>query len=158
MAGAAGGAVVGGGTGAVAGAAVGSAGIVTGPGVIATEGAAITAGAATGAVVGGGYGAWQGSQTGVEAGTQAGSDVGRWLDDHILSVENGEEEAAKEGEQKTQCAGDCAQETRSEKKPPFKGEPGSTVQGPDNSRTYGEDGYPLTDRDAGHSDESGIGA
>ncbi|MER0238341.1 hypothetical protein, partial [Fulvimarina sp. MAC8] len=41
---------------------------------------------------------------------------------------------------------------------PFKGEPGSTVQGPDNSRTYGEDGYPLTDRDAGHSDESGIGA
>lgn len=49
------------------------------------------------------------------------------------------------------------QAVQSETKPRFRGEPGSTVRGPDNSRTYGRDGYPETDRDAGHPNESGIG-
>ncbi|GBC59929.1 hypothetical protein DENIS_0871 [Desulfonema ishimotonii] len=35
-------------------------------------------------------------------------------------------------------------------KPPFKGEPGSTVQGKKQSRTYGKDGKPQTDRDLPH--------
>lgn len=43
-------------------------------------------------------------------------------------------------------------------KPPFTGEPGSTVQGGTGSRTYGPDGYPLRDRDLGHPDEKGIGS
>ena len=50
-----------------------------------------------------------------------------------------------------------SQAMRSDRKPPFMGAPGSTVWGPDNSRTYGQDGYPEIDRDAGHPDESGLG-
>jgi hypothetical protein len=42
-------------------------------------------------------------------------------------------------------------------KPPFRGEPGSTSRGQTQSRAYGEDGFPKTDRDLGHPDESGIG-
>lgn len=42
-------------------------------------------------------------------------------------------------------------------KPPFTGEPGSTVRGGTGSRTYGEDGYPETDRDTPHPDEKGTG-
>jgi RHS repeat-associated protein len=42
--------------------------------------------------------------------------------------------------------------------PPFRGEPGSTVRGGTGSRTYGDDGFPLTDRDTGHPDEAGIGS
>ncbi|HEU5154341.1 MAG TPA: hypothetical protein VFU03_06405, partial [Gemmatimonadales bacterium] len=42
-------------------------------------------------------------------------------------------------------------------KPPFRGEPGSTSRGQTQSRTYGEDGFPKTDRDLDHPDESGIG-
>jgi RHS repeat-associated protein len=38
--------------------------------------------------------------------------------------------------------------------PPFKGDPGSTVRGGTQSRTYGPDGYPATDRDTGHPDEA----
>jgi hypothetical protein len=45
----------------------------------------------------------------------------------------------------------------SDRKPPFLGEPGCTVWGPDNSRRYGPDGYPEADRDAGHPDEAGPG-
>ena len=41
---------------------------------------------------------------------------------------------------------------------PFKGDPGSTVRGGTQSRTYGPDGFPQTDRDLPHPDESGIGA
>jgi RHS repeat-associated protein len=43
-------------------------------------------------------------------------------------------------------------------RPPFQGVPGSTVQGGTGSRTYGPDGYPLTDRDLPHPDEAGIGS
>jgi hypothetical protein len=70
-------------------------------------------------------------------------------------------ESHKETEDKPaeECAEGCDSKPKKiDKKPPFKGEPNSTVQGPDNSRTYGDDGYPLTDRDAGHADETGIGA
>jgi RHS repeat-associated protein len=42
--------------------------------------------------------------------------------------------------------------------PPFQGEPGSTVRAGTGSRTYGSDGYPLTDREIGHADEKGIGS
>ena len=42
-------------------------------------------------------------------------------------------------------------------KPPFTGEPGSTSRGGTGSRTYGEDGYPETDRDIPHPDEAGCG-
>jgi len=35
-------------------------------------------------------------------------------------------------------------------RPPFVGDPGSTVRGPKQSRTYGDDGYPKTDRDVPH--------
>ncbi len=35
-------------------------------------------------------------------------------------------------------------------KPPFKGKPGSTIQGKKQSRTYGKDGKPKTDRDLPH--------
>jgi RHS repeat-associated protein len=42
-------------------------------------------------------------------------------------------------------------------RPPFRGTPGSTVRGQTQSRTYGEDGFPRTDRDLGHPDEAGIG-
>jgi hypothetical protein len=65
-----------------------------------------------------------------------------------------------DADKKPECeTGDCDKPAEKiDKKPPFKGEPNSTVQGPDNSRTYGSDGYPLTDRDAGHQNESGIGA
>lgn len=41
--------------------------------------------------------------------------------------------------------------------PPFCGEPGSTCVGKKQSRTYGPDGYPQTDRDSPHQSESGIG-
>jgi hypothetical protein len=43
-------------------------------------------------------------------------------------------------------------------RPPFVGAPGSTIVGGTGSRTYGPDGYPQTDRDSPHPDESGIGA
>ena len=43
-------------------------------------------------------------------------------------------------------------------KPPFTGEPGSTVRGGTGSRTYGPDGYPAKDRDLPHPDEAGIGS
>jgi len=43
-------------------------------------------------------------------------------------------------------------------KPPFTGEPGSTVRGGTGSRTYGSDRYPRTDRDLPHPDECGIGS
>lgn len=42
-------------------------------------------------------------------------------------------------------------------KPSFEGAPNSTVRGATGSRTYGPDGYPLTDRDTPHPDEKGIG-
>ncbi|MEZ5897878.1 MAG: hypothetical protein R3D51_00135 [Hyphomicrobiaceae bacterium] len=42
-------------------------------------------------------------------------------------------------------------------KPPIVGEPGSTVRTGTGSRTYGEDGYPLIDRDWPHQDEAGVG-
>ncbi|MGH6846354.1 MAG: RHS repeat-associated core domain-containing protein, partial [Methylocella sp.] len=42
-------------------------------------------------------------------------------------------------------------------KPPFKGDPGSTVRGGTGTRTYGPDGYPQTDREPGHPDEAGPG-
>ena len=35
-------------------------------------------------------------------------------------------------------------------KPPFQGDPGSTVRGPGQTREYAPDGYPSTDRDRGH--------
>jgi hypothetical protein len=38
-------------------------------------------------------------------------------------------------------------------KPPFEGEPGSTVRGQTQTRRYGDDGFPLVDRDTGHPDE-----
>ena len=41
--------------------------------------------------------------------------------------------------------------------PPFTGTPGSTSVGGTGSRTYGPDGYPLTDRDLPHPGESGTG-
>jgi RHS repeat-associated protein len=41
---------------------------------------------------------------------------------------------------------------------PFKGEPDTTVRGGTQSRTYGPDGFPKTDRDLPHPDEAGIGA
>lgn len=40
---------------------------------------------------------------------------------------------------------------------PFTGTPNSTVRGGTQSRTYGPDGYPLTDRDLPHPDEAGPG-
>lgn len=43
-------------------------------------------------------------------------------------------------------------------KPPFAGDPGSTVRGGTGSRTYGPDGYPQTDRDTPHPNEKGIGS
>lgn len=42
--------------------------------------------------------------------------------------------------------------------PPFVGAPGSTVRGGTGSRTYGDDGYPVRDRDAPHPDEKGCGS
>ncbi|KAA0690914.1 peptidase C39 [Neorhizobium sp. P12A] len=42
--------------------------------------------------------------------------------------------------------------------PPFQGPPGSTIVGRKQSRFYGPDGYPQTDRDLPHPNESGIGA
>lgn len=64
-----------------------------------------------------------------------------------------------ESDEKPACeTGKCEDVEKSDKNPDFRGKPGSTVHGPDNSRTYGSDGYPLTDRDAGHPNESGIGA
>ncbi len=44
----------------------------------------------------------------------------------------------------------CPAYTDIEGKPPFEGEPGSTVRGETGSRTYGPDGFPLTDRDWPH--------
>ncbi len=41
---------------------------------------------------------------------------------------------------------------------PWRGEPGSTVFTPDGSRTYGPDGFPLTDRDFPHRGETGVGS
>lgn len=43
-------------------------------------------------------------------------------------------------------------------RPGFRGEPGSTQVGPDESRTYGPDGYPQTDRNRGHPNEKGVGS
>ncbi|MEY4589798.1 MAG: hypothetical protein RL497_1874 [Pseudomonadota bacterium] len=43
-------------------------------------------------------------------------------------------------------------------KAPPTGEPGSTVRAGMGSRTYGEDGYPDTDREFGHPDEKGCGS
>ncbi|HTV84823.1 MAG TPA: RHS repeat-associated core domain-containing protein, partial [Dyella sp.] len=43
-------------------------------------------------------------------------------------------------------------------KVPWTGAPGSTVRGGTGSRTYGPDGYPVTDRDLAHPDEAGIGS
>jgi RHS repeat-associated protein len=40
-------------------------------------------------------------------------------------------------------------------KPPFKGEPGSTVRGGKQTRRYGQDGFPQTDVDIGHDHGSG---
>ncbi|MBV6501492.1 MAG: hypothetical protein CJBNEKGG_04005 [Prosthecobacter sp.] len=37
--------------------------------------------------------------------------------------------------------------------PPFRGEPGTTVRGGTQTREYGDDGYPLKDRDLPHPDE-----
>ncbi len=45
-----------------------------------------------------------------------------------------------------------------DRNPPFTGPPGDAIRGPDKTRSYGLDGFPLTDREAGHSDEKGIGA
>lgn len=45
-----------------------------------------------------------------------------------------------------------------EGKPSRTGEPGSTVRGTTGSRTYGEDGYPVRDRDTPHPDEAGCGS
>jgi RHS repeat-associated protein len=42
-------------------------------------------------------------------------------------------------------------------KTPPKGDPDSTVRGGTGSRTYGPDGWPLTDRDTPHPDEKGPG-
>jgi RHS repeat-associated protein len=39
-------------------------------------------------------------------------------------------------------------------KPPFTGAPGSTVRGGTGSRTYGDDGYPVRDRDWPHPDHA----
>jgi len=44
-----------------------------------------------------------------------------------------------------------------EPSPPFVGEPGTTVRGKKQSRTYGADGYPLVDRDLPHPGEKGKG-
>jgi RHS repeat-associated protein len=52
----------------------------------------------------------------------------------------------------------CAVEDIPGNKPPFRGDPGSTVRGGTGSRTYGPDGYPETDRDLPHPDECGIGS
>jgi hypothetical protein len=41
--------------------------------------------------------------------------------------------------------------------PPFQGEAGTTVRGGKQSRTYGPDGYPQTDRDLPHQGEKGKG-
>ena len=43
-------------------------------------------------------------------------------------------------------------------KAPWQGEPGSTVRAGMGSRTYGGDGYPVTDRERGHPDEDGCGS
>ena len=44
----------------------------------------------------------------------------------------------------------------SDKNPPFKGEPGKTVVGPDQGVTYGDDGYPVRQSDKPHN-EKGAG-
>ncbi len=54
--------------------------------------------------------------------------------------------------------GDPEFEDTPENQPPFTGVPGSTVRGGTGSRTYGDDGYPETDRDTGHPDEAGVGS
>ena len=109
LVGGAGGAAAGAVTGGAAGTVVGRAGVLTGPGVIVTEGGAVTVGAVGGGLLGGGYGAWEGSKAGVQAGTQAGSDAGRWLDQHIQQMVNGEDEGKKEDEQTQACTGDCSE-------------------------------------------------
>ncbi|MEN0066046.1 MAG: polymorphic toxin-type HINT domain-containing protein, partial [Myxococcota bacterium] len=41
--------------------------------------------------------------------------------------------------------------------PPFRGDPGTTVRAKKQSRTYGDDGFPKTDRDLPHPGERGKG-
>ncbi len=61
-------------------------------------------------------------------------DIGQWIGNQLWN-ENTEKEP-------------CPESTPV--KPPFGGEPGSTVQGKKQSREYGEDGKPLIDRDLPH--------
>lgn len=105
--------------GAAGGALVGGVGIVTGPGELVIEPAAI----GTGAVVGGGlgaiYGAGKGFIQGVPAGADKGAEYGRRLSDWISQMVGADEKADKHPDQPTDgCAGQCGDATPSQQSKP----------------------------------------
>lgn len=128
-------------------------------GTIGQTGGQIGGGILGGAIgsVFGPIGTWIGRAIGSKVGGMAGRVAGEALASYMESANEAADKETKDQEAAKPCE-DCEEVEKSEKNPPFKGKPGSTVHGPDNSRTYGDDGFPLTDRDAGHPNESGIGA
>jgi hypothetical protein len=113
-------------------------------------------GARTGGQIGALGGPW-GAAAGVVVGGIVGGVAIWWAGDKLAdgistAMSKGEDELS--GEDEGTCEGECEQ---SDANPPRRGEPGSTVQGPDQTRTYGPDGYPQTDRDRGHPNEKGVG-
>lgn len=90
--------------GAAGGAIIGTAGVVTGPGELVIEPAAI----GTGAVVGGGLGAVYGAGKGVIEGTPGyadrGAEAGKWLSDKIDSLTQADNQAKTRTQEETDTA------------------------------------------------------
>ena len=94
--------------GAAGGAVVGAAGIVTGPGELVIEPAAIGTGALVGGGLGAVYGGAKGFIEGVPAGADQGAEYGRKLSDWITQMTTADEKAEDHPAEPTDgCAGQC---------------------------------------------------
>lgn len=134
-------------------------------------------GAVGGAAVGGAlYGApafAQGAIAGTPAGAAKGEAMARSFEDWVYHLTHAGEKADEHPDQPTdRCTGDCGKPSAPSGAPsdssaaavtdvpgkiPFRGPPGRTIRGPKDSRTYGPDGFPQTDRNEPHASEAGIG-